>query len=82
MAKQDKEDIIREKQAELNDWISQLTSPYSAIGDWELNKQEEAKLLEEELPYTEEEMQEYGDARKAARVRINELQKEIKDLEG
>lgn len=80
MAKQDKQDIIREKEAELNDWISKLTSPYSSIGDWKLNKQEEAKLLEEELPYTDAEMQEYGDARKAARVRINELQKEIEEL--
>ena len=82
MAEKDTQDIIREKEAELNDLISQLTSPYSPIGDWKLNKQEEAKLLEEELPYSDEEMQEYGNARKAARVRINELQKEIKDLEG
>lgn len=81
MAKKDKQDIIREKTAELYDLISQLTSPYSPIGDWKLNKQEEAKLLEEEPPYAEEEMQEYGAARKAARVRINELQKEIEDLE-
>lgn len=80
MAKQDKEDIIREKQVELNDWISQLSSPHSAIGDWKLNKQSEAKLLAEALPYTDAEMKEYGDARKTARVRINELQKEIEEL--
>ena len=77
----DKQEIIAEKKAELADLISQLTSPYSGIGDWKLNKQEEAKLLGHELPYTEAQMQEYGTNRAAARERINVLQREIEELE-
>jgi hypothetical protein len=77
----DKQEIINDLKAEWADLISQLTSPYSSIGDWKLNKQEEAKLLGHELPYTEAQMQEYGRKRAAARDRINELEKEIEELE-
>ena len=77
----DKQEIINDLKAEWADLISQLTSPYSSIGDWKLNKQEEAKLLGHELPYTEAQMQEYGDARAAARTRINAIDEELKELE-
>ena len=71
------EDKIRELEAERADLISQLTSPYSAIGDWKLNKQEEAAMLGHEPPYTEAQMQAYGAKRAAARARINEIDKEL-----
>ncbi len=77
----EKQELINDKKAERADLISQLTSPYSAIGDWKLNKQEEAKLLEKALPYTDAQMQEYGNQRAAARARINELDEEIEELE-
>ncbi len=73
--------IIDDKKAERADLISQLTSPYSRVGDWKLNKQEEAKLLGKELPYTDAQMKEYGDARAAIRERINALDAEIADLQ-
>ena len=72
------EDKIRELEAEKVDLISQLTSPYSDIGDWKLNKQEEAALLGKPAPYTEAQMQEYGAKRMAARERINEIEEMLK----
>lgn len=71
------EDKIRELEAEKADLISQLTSPYSSIGDWKLNKQEEAALLGLPAPYTDAQMQEYGAKRAAARTRINEIEQEL-----
>ena len=68
----------RELEAERADLISQLTSPYSPIGDWKLNKQEEAALLDTPAPYTPEQMQDYGNKRAAARARINEIEELLK----
>ena len=78
---QDKQERINDLKAERADIVSQLTSPYSDIGDWKLAKQEEAILLKEAKPYTDAEMQEYGNARTAARVRINAIDEELKELE-
>ena len=71
------EDKIRELEAEKADLISQLTSPYSDIGDWKLNKQEEAAMLGKPAPYTEAQMQEYGAKRATVRARINEIEQEL-----
>ena len=78
---QDKQERINDLKAERADIVSQLTSPYSGIGDWKLAKQEEAILLKAQTPYTEAEMKEYGDARAAARARINAIDEELKELE-
>ena len=70
-------DKIQELFTERTGLINQLTSPYSPIGDWKLNKQEEAKLLGNDLPYTDDQMMEYGKARANVRARINQIDEEM-----
>lgn len=61
---------------EIRNLTSELESSVSDIGDWKIVKCYEASLKGEAMPY---DVQKLTQARQAARNRINELQREIKD---
>lgn len=53
----------------------------SPIGDWKHVKYSEYQARGLDAPYTEEEMEEYYEARQAARDEINALQAELESEE-
>lgn len=65
---------IQEKQQEIINLTSMLSSTESDIGDWKITKTYEARLRGIEDPYDTETLM---NARQEVRDRINELQKEI-----
>ena len=69
---------IMNRYAEINALVADLSSAVSPIGDWKVVKIYEARLQGKEDPYDFEAL---AAERQAARDRINQLQKEIKDLE-
>lgn len=76
------EDKNFEKRGMLNAELAQLMSDLGAntspIGDWKVIKIYEARLNGEEDPYDFEDL---ASRRQAARDRINEIQKELKELD-
>lgn len=77
-AEMEKEEKIRNIQTEILDLQSKLDSSVSPIGDWKIIKCYEAKLQDLEMPY---DLDDLIAKRQLARNRINELQKQLKDLE-
>ena len=65
---------VKEKQQEIINLMSQLSSTQSDIGDWKITKTYEARMREEADPYDTKALM---DARQEVRDRINELQQEI-----
>ena len=65
---------VQEKQQEIINLMSQLSSTQSDIGDWKITKTYEARMSEEADPYDTTALM---DARQEVRDRINELQQEI-----
>lgn len=65
---------VQEKQQEIINLMSQLSSTQSDIGDWKITKTYEARMREEPDPYDTKALM---DARQEVRDRINELQQEI-----
>lgn len=63
---------------EIADLKQSLSSHVSPIGDWKGIKQREYIDMGLTPPYSDDDMQEYYSARKAARDRINELEKALK----
>lgn len=63
-----------EKQQEIINLMSQLSSTASDIGDWKISKIYEYRMLGKEDPYDFEEL---AAARQAVRDKINELQTEV-----
>lgn len=74
----DKQKQIQDKTAEMYVHMSDLSSSASSIGDWKVIKIYEARMQGKEDPYDFEEL---AAKRSAARARINQLQKEIEELE-
>lgn len=72
MALTDKE--REQKQQEICNILSDLTSPVSDIGDWKIAKIQEYTLAGKEAPY---DIAALHAARQAKRDRINELQAEL-----
>lgn len=67
-----------ELNAELAQLMSNLSANTSPIGDWKVIKIYEARLNGEEDPYDYAEL---AEARQAARIRINAIQDELKNLD-
>lgn len=65
---------IQQKQQEIVNLTSLLSSTASSIGDWKITKTYEARLKGEDDPYDTEDLMM---KRQAVRDQINELQKEI-----
>lgn len=65
---------IQERQQEIINLTSQLSSTQSDIGDWKITKTYEARLRGDADPYDVEALM---NARQEVRNRINALQKEI-----
>ncbi len=77
------EDKNFEKRNALNAERAQLTSnlaaPTSPIGDWKIAKIQEARMMGEADPY---DVVELANQRRAARIRINEIDIELRKLDG
>ena len=71
-------DRINSLRAELAQLMSNLSANTSSIGDWKVIKIYEARIEGKEDPYDFDEL---AAARQATRVRINEVQEELKELE-
>lgn len=75
------EDINFERRNALNAELAQLmgnlAANTSSIGDWKIIKIYEARMKGEEDPY---DFNELAEQRQATRVRINEIQEELKNL--
>ena len=71
-------DRINALRAELAQLMSNLSANTSSIGDWKVIKIYEARIEGKEDPYDFDEL---AAARQATRVRINEVQEELKELE-
>lgn len=71
-------DRINALKAELAQLMSNLSANTSSIGDWKVIKIYEARIEGKEDPYDFDEL---AAARQATRVRINEVQEELKELE-
>lgn len=71
-------DRINALKAELAQLMSNLSANTSSIGDWKVIKIYEARIEGKEDPY---DFNELAAARQATRVRINEVQEELKELE-
>ena len=71
-------DKRNELNAELAQLMSNLSANTSPIGDWKVIKIYEARLNGEEDPYDYAEL---AEARQAARMRINAIQDELKNLD-
>ena len=69
---------MQEKQQEILNLMSRLSSTQSDIGDWKITKTYEARMKNEADPYDTDALME---ARQKVRDRINELQQEILDAE-
>ncbi len=71
----------REKIEQIHTRISELKNVLSAqsseFGDWKLMKQLEASIQGFDLPYTDEDMQNYHAARAKVRNEINELEAQL-----
>ena len=73
----DKETRINALRAELSQLMSNLDANTSDIGDWKVIKIYEARMSGKEDPY---DFNALAAARQATRVRINEIQEEIDEL--
>lgn len=77
------EDKNFEKRNALNAERAQLTgnlaAPTSPIGDWKIAKIQEARMMGEADPY---DVVELANQRRAARIRINEIDIELRKLDG
>lgn len=69
---------LRELEQQRINIISELTSPYSEIGDYRVTKIYEARLLGEADPYDAKELM---TARQKARDEINALEAQITELQ-
>ena len=72
----DKRNALNAERAQLMSRLSANTSP---IGDWKIAKIQEARMLGEQDPY---DLVELSTQRRAARIRINEIDIELKRLDG
>lgn len=72
----DKRNALNAERAQLMSNLSANTSP---IGDWKIAKIQEARMMGEADPY---DLVELSSQRRAARVRINEIDVELKKLDG
>lgn len=73
----EKFDRINALRAELAQLMSNLSANTSSIGDWKIIKIYEARMEGQEDPYDFDSL---AAARQATRVRINEIQKELEEL--
>ena len=64
--------------AEMQQLLSNLAANTSSIGDWKVIKIYEARMKGESDPYDFDELM---DARQATRDRINEIRKELEELD-
>lgn len=64
--------------AEMQQLLSNLAANTSSIGDWKVIKIYEARMKGEDDPYDFDELM---DARQATRDRINEIRKELEELD-
>jgi hypothetical protein len=71
----DKRNALRAELEELRSGLSANTSP---IGDWKVIKVYEARMLGKEDPYDFDEL---ASLRQTTRVRINEVQEALKNLD-
>lgn len=67
----------KEKEQEIRNLASDLSSTSSNVGDWKISKCMEYQLVGEELPY---DMQELHEKRQSIRDRIHVLEEEIEDM--
>ena len=65
---------VKEKEQEIRNLASDLSSTSSDVGDWKISKCMEYQLVGAELPY---DMQELHEKRQRIRDRINVLEEEI-----
>ena len=72
----DKRNVLKAERAQLMSNLSANTSP---IGDWKIARIQEARMMGEPDPYDAVEL---VDQRRAARNRINEIDIELKKLDG
>lgn len=74
----EKFDRINALRAELAQLMSNLSANTSPIGDWKVVKIYEARMHGKEDPYDFDEL---SAQRQATRVRINEIQEELEELD-
>ena len=72
----DKRNALNAERAQLMSSLSANTSP---IGDWKIAKIQEARMMGEADPY---DVVELANQRRAARIRINEIDIELRKLDG
>ena len=72
----DKRNALKAERAQLMSNLSANTSP---IGDWKIAKIQEARMMGEADPY---DVVELANQRRAARIRINEIDIELRKLDG
>lgn len=72
----DKRNALKAERAQLMSNLSANTSP---IGDWKIAKTQEARMMGEADPY---DVLELANQRRAARIRINEIDIELRKIDG